>query len=85
MTTGYWSENGPIAREHYSKGQELGREEGRREGRVSILLEILANRGIPLSDADIKYITFYGNSTKIDTWADRCLTVASAEELFAKN
>ncbi|MFI0423110.1 hypothetical protein [Spongiactinospora sp. 9N601] len=76
--------NSPFAREHYGKGREEGRQEGRLAGKASMLLCILAERGVPLSDADRERITACTDPTLMDTWADRCLTISSTEELFAE-
>ncbi|PZG30553.1 hypothetical protein C1I98_31075 [Spongiactinospora gelatinilytica] len=72
--------NSPFAREHYGKG----REEGRLEGKASVLLSILTERGIPLSNADRERITTCTDPTLMDIWARRCLTISSTEELFAE-
>ncbi|RBQ21398.1 hypothetical protein DP939_01395 [Spongiactinospora rosea] len=81
MSSTTWPVNTPFAREHYGKG----REEGELAGKASMLLEILAERGVPLSKADRERITTCTNPTLMTIWTRRCLTITSAEELFAEN
>ncbi|MFI0423109.1 hypothetical protein [Spongiactinospora sp. 9N601] len=89
MSSTTWPVNSPFAREHYGKGREAGKEEGKEEGRLagkaSMLLDILTERGVPLSNADRERITTCTDPALMDIWARRCLTISSTEELFAEN
>ncbi len=63
------------------EGEVRGEERGRQAGRAQALIDVLALRGIPLSDADVSRIMTSGPS-QLDEWWSRALTVQSAPELF---
>ncbi|HMN78288.1 MAG TPA: transposase [Burkholderiaceae bacterium] len=65
------------------KGFEKGHEAGREAGRSEILLEQLAHRFGPLSDAIVARIKS-GSATDVDRWARRVLDARTLDEVFSE-
>ncbi|RBQ21396.1 hypothetical protein DP939_01385 [Spongiactinospora rosea] len=74
----------PFAHKHYSRGYYDGWEEGKFEGKASFLLYVLGRRAVPLSDADRERIATCTDPALMSIWAQRCISITSAEELFAE-
>ncbi|WP_432185093.1 hypothetical protein [Streptomyces tendae] len=58
--------------------------EGRAKGKAEAVLHILKARGIEISGSVRKRVTECTDLDALETWLDRSLSVARAEELFAE-
>ena len=65
------------------KQQELGRREGRREGGADVVLRLLERKFGPLS-AWVKKRVNSADAAQLLVWADRILTAATLDEIFAE-
>ena len=70
-------------RKGFEKGLEKGREEGLEQGRSQILLEQLAHRFGPLSDAIVTRVKS-GSAADVDRWARRVLDARALDEVLSE-
>ncbi|GLW64881.1 hypothetical protein Arub01_31250 [Actinomadura rubrobrunea] len=67
----------------YSETANAWIAEGEIKGEIRILFRILANRGIELTEEQRRRIDECMDPELVEAWADRALTVSTADELFA--
>ena len=83
-----WEEKGRLRglEEGLVRGLEQGREEGREEGlekgRATMLLAVLEQRGLPVSDAQRRRILACSLPSTLDDWTRRVLLVESVAALL---
>ncbi|MCD0453393.1 hypothetical protein LO762_30055 [Actinocorallia sp. API 0066] len=70
-------------RTYISEIRAQGREEGRREAVAEILLMVLAEWGIGISDAQRELIDGCVSVDQLETWIVRASSASSADEVFA--
>lgn len=61
---------------------DQGRAEGKAEGEAKMLLQILAARGLTAPDDIRDLVLDCGDTTQLETWADRAVTAESLAEIF---
>ncbi|MEI8259320.1 MAG: transposase, partial [Deltaproteobacteria bacterium] len=65
------------------RGREEGREEGRTEGAAAMLLALLEQRGLTVSEAQGRRILACPSMLTLQRWMGRALVVQSVSELLA--
>ena len=78
MTARTYEYQSDFARKYFG----LGRTEGRVEGAATALLEVLAARGITISDAARARIVECADTELLRTWIRRAATAHTTDELF---
>ncbi len=71
-------------REGKLEGVREGKLEGVREGKIGALQQVLAARGIAITDAHRRKIKATRDLAKIDTWITKAIVATSADEIFAQ-
>ncbi|MFC7219247.1 hypothetical protein ACFQLX_13875 [Streptomyces polyrhachis] len=88
MSGTYFPGRGTLIEETYLEGKEDGKAEGKAEGRVSerrrMVLMLLANRDVIVSDEVRERVAGCADLDVLDRWLERAFTVATAQELFAE-
>jgi predicted transposase YdaD len=94
MSSTDWPVYSPFAREHFRRGKLEGRAEGRLESRVegrlegraeeaaNLILMVLSTRGLSVSDDVRTRITRCADLDRLEIWAERAVTAATADDLF---
>ncbi len=80
-----YPEAAEMLRELAQKIQKLrgeGRVEGRAEGKIEALLQILAVRGLAVSDADRARILACADPTQLDRWIERAVRASSVADVL---
>ncbi|MFI1419640.1 hypothetical protein ACH4VX_16875 [Streptomyces sp. NPDC020731] len=75
--------NGTVMEEAWHKVHADGEARGEARGEAKAVLRVLRARGVEVSDAVCERVMACVDLDVLETWLDRSLTVASAEELFA--
>jgi hypothetical protein len=65
-----------------AEGEVKGRAEGEARGEVSMLLRILAARGIAVPDDVRDRVTSCTDTGQIEAWFDRAITASTLTEVF---
>ena len=78
MAAGTYQFQSDFAKKH----QALGRTEGRAEGRAQALLDVLEERGLPISDVPRARILACTDTAQLSTWLRKAVTATSVDELF---
>jgi len=71
------------ARKYYDEGEARGRVEGEARGKASALLQILATRGLEVSDEARAQVLACQDLARLDAWLARALTATSVAEVIA--
>jgi hypothetical protein len=71
-----------LREEAKAEGRALGEAEGRALGEAEMLLTIAAKRGIEVDEQTRDRVLACVDGAMIQSWADRVLTGATAEEIF---
>ncbi|MCD0453394.1 hypothetical protein LO762_30060 [Actinocorallia sp. API 0066] len=72
-----------LRAEGRQEGREEGREEGRQEAAAGILLMLLGDRGISVSDTQRELIEGCEDAEKLQTWIRRVATATTADEVLS--
>jgi flagellar biosynthesis/type III secretory pathway protein FliH len=73
-----------LIEEGLERGLEQGLERGRTEGARNVVLRVLARRGVALSQAVRARIEACTDLATLEDLIDRAVTIAQADELFAR-
>jgi hypothetical protein len=65
-----------------AEGKEEGRAKGKAEAKAEMLLRVLTQRGLAVSEARQRQILDCGDQATLDRWWDRALAITSIEQLF---
>jgi len=71
-----------VREESLREGRQEGRQEGRREGQVDLLLRLLTLRFGGLADTTTERVQQAADAD-LTRWADRVLSAASLDQVFA--
>ena len=78
----YFPGRGTLVEESFLEGKAEGQAEGQAAGLAQAVLQMLAHRGITVSDAARERIAGCHDIDTLNRWVDAAFTVASAEELL---
>ncbi|MDN3020633.1 hypothetical protein [Streptomyces sp. S.PB5] len=81
----YFPGRGTLRETAYLDGKAEGKTEGKVEDRASMVLRVLAKRGISVPEATQDRITSCTDLDTLTLWFDRALTAEVAEDLFAED
>lgn len=73
-----------FVRKYFYGGKAEGRSEGRAEGKAELVLKLLRRKGFPVDAAVEARVTACHDDILLDTWAERLLTAADLDEVFAE-
>jgi hypothetical protein len=66
-----------------ARGQKIGQKIGEAKGQAKALLQVLEQRGVPVSASVRRRVLATRDERRLRRWLDEALSIASAEELFA--
>jgi hypothetical protein len=72
----------PQTQKFLSESQRRSYERGVADGEARLLLEILVQRGLPITAAQQERIAGCTDQAMLDRWAEQVLTASSVEELL---
>ncbi|MEN8653914.1 hypothetical protein ABCR94_25740 [Streptomyces sp. 21So2-11] len=80
----YFPGRGTLVEETYLRGEADGEAKGKAEGKADSILQLLAARSVPVSDAAAQRITDCTDLNTLNRWFGRAVTAEAAEELFTE-
>ncbi|MFI1091214.1 hypothetical protein [Streptomyces sp. NPDC020917] len=78
----YFPGRGTLVEESFLEGKAEGQVEGQAAGLAQAVLQMLAHRGITVSDETRERITGCHDIDTLNRWVDEAFTVTGAEELL---
>ncbi|WP_346426674.1 hypothetical protein [Streptomyces sp. YIM 130001] len=79
----YFPGRGTLFEETYLEGKADGEARGRAEERAQLILKVLTNRGVSVSEESNQRIVSCSDLDTLAHWLDRALNVATEHEIFA--
>ncbi len=74
-----------FARKYVAQGRAEGKAEGKAEGRADALLQLLAVRGVSLSDAQRADVLACRDVTTLERWFERAVTARTIDDVLVKD
>ncbi len=83
MSQGHYQYQSDFAKKYVAEGKAEGKAEGEAKGKAEAILQVLAARGLAVSEAQRARVLGCTNLGQLDSWLERAVTAPSADEVFA--